>query len=76
MLSNILDQLQEEKVRIDNAIEALSGRVIQHRQRRSLVAANRPLRKKRVFSKEQRDRISKAQKARWAKRKQDQKKAE
>lgn len=58
-LSAVLEQLKQEKAKLDKAIEALSGVVGNH--------SGKPARAQRILSPAARRRIAAAQRARWAK---------
>lgn len=67
-IAAIIEQLQDERARIDAAIEALSGQVTNHRVKRATAGIAGPI-KRRAISQAERKRRSDAQKARWAERK-------
>ena len=58
-LGAVLEQLKQERAKLDKAIEALSGVTGNH--------AGKPARAKRILSPAARRRIAAAQRARWAK---------
>ena len=58
-LGAVLEQLRQERAKLDKAIEALSGVAGNH--------SGKPARAKRILSPAARRRIAAAQRARWAK---------